>query len=67
MDICFFHPFENANARAARLALEYVLTANGLALVAAEPVFLFPRHPESAYFALTLQHLCAKRCFEYSY
>ncbi|MFO0714120.1 MAG: Fic family protein [Sandaracinus sp.] len=39
LDVCFFHPFEDGNARAARLALDHVLTCAGLALHAAGPVF----------------------------
>lgn len=43
LDVCYFHPFPDGNARAARLALDYVLTAHGLALHAAGPVFLVAR------------------------
>ena len=43
LDICFLHPFEDGNARAARLALEWVLTGAGLALHAAEPLFVIDR------------------------
>jgi hypothetical protein len=43
LDVCFFHPFDDGNARAARLALDHVLTAAGLALHAAEPLFTVPR------------------------
>lgn len=32
LDICFLHPFANGNARAARLALDFVLTRAGLAV-----------------------------------
>lgn len=43
LDVCAFHPFDDGNARAARLALDHVLTASGLALHVAEPVFLLAR------------------------
>jgi hypothetical protein len=43
LDLCFFHPFEDGNARAARLALDHVLTSAGLALHAAGPVFALAR------------------------
>lgn len=46
LDVCFVHPFADGNARAARLALDHVLTAAGLALHTAEPVFLLPRHAD---------------------
>ena len=41
LDLCFFHPFDDGNARAARLALDHVLTGAGLALHVAEPLFIF--------------------------
>lgn len=44
LDICFFHPFIDGNARAARLALDHVLTQAGLALAIADPLFLFALH-----------------------
>jgi len=43
LDVCFFHPFDDGNARAARLALDWVLTRAGLALHAAEPLFVVSR------------------------
>lgn len=43
LDVCFFHPFFDANARCARLALDHVLTSSGYALHAAEPVFIVSR------------------------
>lgn len=46
LDVCFFHPFEDGNARAARLALDHVLTRHGLGLHTAEPLFLIPRNVE---------------------
>lgn len=43
LDVCFYHPFPDGNARAARLALDHVLTRNGYALHVAEPVFIVSR------------------------
>jgi hypothetical protein len=43
LDVCFFHPFADGNARAARLALDHVLTSAALALSVAEPVFALSR------------------------
>lgn len=43
LDVCFFHPFADGNARAARLALDHVLTSAGLVLGVAEPVFAVAR------------------------
>ena len=43
LDTCFFHPFDDGNGRAARLALDFVLAREGLALHTAEPVFLVAR------------------------
>ncbi len=43
LDVCFFHPFEDGNARAARLALDHVLTSAGCGLSLAEPVFVIAR------------------------
>ena len=43
LDVCFYHPYEDGNARAARLALDYVLTRAGYALDIADPTFSYPR------------------------
>jgi len=43
LDVCFFHPFSDGNARAARLALDYVLTAAGSILRVGAPIFALPR------------------------
>ena len=43
LDICYFHPFPDGNGRAARLALDFVLTRAGLGLHAAGPLFLVAR------------------------
>lgn len=43
LDLCFLHPFKDGNARAARLALDYVLTQAGLALLDGPPIFAIAR------------------------
>ncbi len=43
LDLCFVHPFPDGNARAARLALDHVLTTAGLAIHAARPLFALSR------------------------
>jgi hypothetical protein len=43
LDVCCFHPFEDGNARAARLALDHVVTRAGLGLHAVEPLFVVAR------------------------
>jgi hypothetical protein len=43
LDVCFFHPFADGNARAARLALDHVLTSEGYGLHVADPVFIVSR------------------------
>lgn len=65
LDICFLHPFEDGNARAARLALDYVLTRDGLALHAAGPVFLVARQltdgGDASRFAWIVDYLAGPR------
>lgn len=43
LDVCFYHPFDDGNARAARLALDHVLTRAGLGLHVAQPLFALAR------------------------
>jgi hypothetical protein len=57
LDVCFFHPFEDGNARAARLALDHVLTRARLALHAVEPLFLVARAPADEQGARSLAYL----------
>jgi len=61
LDVCFLHPFPDGNARAARLALDHVLTGAGLALRAAGPVFRLSRAandgPGAASFARVIDRL----------
>ena len=46
LDLCFFHPFEDGNARLARLALDAVLVRAGFALNYVEPLFVVARAAE---------------------
>lgn len=56
LDICFFHPFVDGNARAARLALDHVLTSAELSLVIADPLFLFALHARDPEVAWRFHH-----------
>jgi hypothetical protein len=40
LDVCYFHPFADGNARAARLALDHFLTSRGLGLRGLHPILL---------------------------
>jgi len=57
LDVCFFHPFEDGNARAARLALDYVLTTERLLLHAIEPIIVVSRAADDANGALSLTYV----------
>lgn len=43
LDVCFFHPLADGNARAARLALDFVLSRGGVRFDLVAPLFLVPR------------------------
>jgi hypothetical protein len=43
LDLCFFHPFPDGNARAARLWLAYLLRRGGCAMAFVEPLFVVER------------------------
>lgn len=62
LDVCCFHPFADGNARAARLALDFVLTRAGLWLKLAAPVFLVARRADDRWgpyaFMHTIEYLC---------
>lgn len=62
LDVCFFHPFDDGNARCARLALDHVLTRHGFGLHSAEPLFLIPRYVEDGSWQLTqlIDHLLGR-------
>lgn len=65
LDLCFFHPFDDGNARAARLALDHLLTGAGLALRVAEPLFIFACRADNPsvfwHFSYLLERLLGKR------
>jgi hypothetical protein len=62
LDVCFFHPFADGNARAARLVLDHVLTRAGLALHSIEPLLVVSRSGRDArgawHFAFLVSYLC---------
>jgi hypothetical protein len=43
LDLCFFHPFEDGNARAARLAFEWHLSLGPFSVADLDPIFRLPR------------------------
>lgn len=57
LDVCFFHPFRDGNSRAARLALDHVLTRAGLALHSAEPLFIVSRAAADEYGPFAFQYV----------
>lgn len=57
LDVCFTHPFEDGNARAARLALDFVLAREGYLLRAVEPLFTLSRAADDAEGARALARL----------
>ncbi|MCE9580671.1 MAG: Fic family protein [Deltaproteobacteria bacterium] len=65
LDLCFYHPFADGNARAARLALDHVLTRAGRALHQAEPIFAIARAADdrggAAGFAQAIHRLSGPR------
>lgn len=65
LDICFFHPFEDGNARLARLVLDAILWRHGYALNYVEPAFVVARAAEDTQggtqLALTVSDLMGER------
>ncbi len=57
LDVCFTHPFDDGNAREARLALDYVLAREGFVLRAVAPIFLLARDAADQGAARALAHL----------
>lgn len=57
LDVCFFHPFSDGNARAAFLALVFVLAREGVALERVGPLRRLPRHADHPEGALALADL----------
>lgn len=62
LDLCFFHPFADGNGRAARLALDLVLSRAGFAVPDARPIFLLPRVAGSVAGYLDLLRLLVLLC-----
>ncbi|MBA3398035.1 MAG: Fic family protein [Deltaproteobacteria bacterium] len=48
LDICFYHPFADGNARAARLAFDHVVSSAGFAIEQAAPLFTLARAADDA-------------------
>jgi hypothetical protein len=59
LDVCFFHPFDDGNARSAFLTLTYVLARAGVALEQVGPVRRIQRHADDPEGALALADLLA--------
>ncbi|HZV00742.1 MAG TPA: Fic family protein [Planctomycetota bacterium] len=64
LDIIFFHPFEDGNARAARLWFEFVLQRARVAGPPIEDVVLLPKQAGDAEAAWRLVRLAAKRALK---
>lgn len=62
LDVCFFHPFPDGNARAARLAFDHVLTAAGFAIHAPRPLFELSRLADDSDGACDFAHVVALLC-----
>ncbi|MFI9504610.1 Fic family protein [Nocardia sp. NPDC052566] len=57
LDVCFFHPFSDGNARAAMLAIYHVLARGGVILDQAGPLLAVSRHADDHTVAPTLARL----------
>ncbi|WP_306364834.1 Fic family protein [Nocardia sp. CC227C] len=57
LDVCFFHPFADGNARSALLALAFVLARDGIVLDEVGPVAQVQRPADDAEGALGLADL----------
>jgi hypothetical protein len=57
LDVAFVHPFADGNARAAMLALYFVLAREGVVLDRAAPILVTARHPYDAAGAASLAGL----------
>ncbi len=57
LDVCFFHPFDDGNARAAMLTAYHVLMREHVALDQAEPLLTVARYADDLHGALALAHL----------
>ncbi|MFJ9753105.1 Fic family protein [Streptomyces chartreusis] len=59
LDVCFFHPFPDGNARSAFLALTIVLARAGICLDQVGPIRRVPRRADNPNDALALANLVA--------
>jgi hypothetical protein len=57
LDVCFFHPFEDGNARSAFLALIFVLARSGVVLGQVGPIRFVQRPGDDPEGALALANL----------
>jgi hypothetical protein len=57
LDVCFFHPFDDGNARSAFLALTFLLAGAGITLDQVAPLRRIPRRADSPEDALALVEL----------
>jgi hypothetical protein len=59
LDVCFFHPFDDGNARSAFLALTFLLARSGIALDQVAPIRRVQRYTDDPDGALALADLVA--------
>lgn len=57
LDVCFFHPFADGNARSALLALVFILATDGIVLDQVGPIAQVQRFADDAHGALGLANL----------
>lgn len=57
LDVCFFHPFEDGNARSAFLALTFILARSGVVLDQVAPIRRLQRRADDLEDALALANL----------
>lgn len=62
LDICFTHPFDDGNARSARVALDFVLAREGFLLAATGPVFALSRSASDLHGVHNLANVVARCC-----
>mmetsp|Transcript_29049 Transcript_29049/g.68455 ORF Transcript_29049/g.68455 Transcript_29049/m.68455 type:complete len:536 (+) Transcript_29049:29-1636(+) len=60
LDVCFFHPFDDANSRMARLVFDFILTRAGVVLQTVDPVFLFGKSAKDGVGAVKLVEVVSK-------
>ncbi|CAE7564216.1 unnamed protein product, partial [Symbiodinium sp. CCMP2456] len=60
LDVCFFHPFDDANSRMARLVLDFILICEGVVLRTVDPVFLFGKSAKDGVGAVKLVEVVSK-------